>query len=95
MCLFIILMTFIQIPKESFICLLLMAAGVPVYFLGVKWKKPQSIQSKLGKLILKEAFFLTPILSNLKAFLFSNALDKITILVQKLTYSVFDESKLE
>jgi hypothetical protein len=88
-------MTFIQIPKESFICLLLMAAGVPVYFLGVKWKKPQSIQSKLGKLILKEAFFLTPILSNLKAFLFSNALDKITILVQKLTYSVFDESKLE
>jgi len=72
-----------------------MAAGVPVYFLGVKWKKPQSIQSKLGKLILKGAFFLTPILSNLKAFLFSNALDKITILVQKLTYSVFDESKLE
>jgi uncharacterized membrane protein AbrB (regulator of aidB expression) len=55
-CLFIILMTFIQIPKESFICLLLMAAGVPVYFLGVKWKKPKSIQSKLGKLFLKRAF---------------------------------------
>ena len=51
-CMFIILMTFIQIPKESFICLLMMFAGVPVYILGVKLKKPKSIQSKLGNLEL-------------------------------------------
>lgn len=67
-CLFIILMTLYQIPIESFVCLAIMAAGVPVYFVGVKWQKPKSIQDKL---------------------------DAVTVFVQKLTYSVFDESKLE
>jgi hypothetical protein len=61
-------MTFYQIPVESIACLLIIAAGVPVYAIGVKWKKPKSIQDKL---------------------------DAATIFVQKLTYSVFDESKLE
>ena len=42
-------MTFVQIPKESLICVGLMLLGVPVYFAGVKWKKPKSIQSKLGE----------------------------------------------
>jgi len=67
-CCFIILVTLIQIPKESFICLGIIASGIPVYLIGVKWKKPKAIQNKL---------------------------DKLTIFVQKLTYSVFDESKME
>lgn len=67
-CFFIILMTLYQIPVESFMCIAVLALGIPVYFLGVKWKKPDSIQKKL---------------------------DAMTIFVQKLTYSVFDESKLE
>jgi amino acid transporter len=49
-CFFIIAMTLYQIPQESFMCLAVLAAGVPVYYLGVKWKKPESIQKKLGKL---------------------------------------------
>ncbi len=67
-CLFIIIMTFIDIPFESFCCLGVIAAGIPLYYLGVKWDKPKSLQKKL---------------------------DKVTVFVQKLTYSVFDESKLE
>jgi L-type amino acid transporter 5 len=67
-CMFIIIMTFIDIPFESFCCLGVIAAGIPLYYLGVKWDKPKSLQAKL---------------------------DKVTVFVQKLTYSVFDESKLE
>lgn len=48
-CFFIIIMTLYQIPMESFMCIAVLAAGVPVYFLGVKWEKPKSIQDKLGK----------------------------------------------
>jgi len=67
-CLFIIIMTFIDIPFESTCCLLVIASGVPVYYLGVQWEKPKTIQDKL---------------------------DAVTLFVQKLTCSVFDESKLE
>lgn len=48
-CFFIILMTLVQIPKESCMSLALLAAGIPVYFIGVKWEKPKSIQNKIGK----------------------------------------------
>ena len=47
-CLFIILMTLWQIPVQSLLCIIVLAAGIPVYFLGVKWKKPASVQNKLG-----------------------------------------------
>lgn len=67
-CFFIILMTLYQIPMESLGCLIVLAAGIPVYLVGVKWEKPKSIQKKL---------------------------DAMTIFVQKLTYSVFDESKMD
>lgn len=67
-CLFIILMTLWQIPVQSLLCIIVLAAGIPVYFLGVKWKKPASVQNKL---------------------------DAMTVFVQKLTFSVFDDSKLE
>lgn len=67
-CLFIIVMTFFTIPKDSFLCLCVIFAGIPVYFLGVKWKKPKSIQDKLNA---------------------------VTMFVQRMTYSIFDESKLE
>lgn len=67
-CLFIIAMTLYQKPIESIVCLGIIALGVPVFWVGVIWKKPKSVQARL---------------------------DSITIFVQKLTYSVFDESKLE
>lgn len=47
-CLFIILMTLWQIPGQSLMCIILLAAGIPVYYLGVKWKKPVSVQNKIG-----------------------------------------------
>lgn len=49
-CLFIILVTFVQIPLESFICLGIIGSGIPIYIIGVKWQKPKPIQDKLGKL---------------------------------------------
>lgn len=52
-CLFIILLTLYQKPVESFICLAIIALGVPVFLLGVKWKKPKYVQSRLGKIKLK------------------------------------------
>ncbi|CAF1019586.1 unnamed protein product [Brachionus calyciflorus] len=67
-CIFIILMTLYQLPIESFLCLGIIGAGIPVFLIGCKWEKPKSIQGKL---------------------------DAMTIFVQKLTNSVFDESKLE
>jgi Flp pilus assembly protein TadB len=48
-CCFIILMTVITTPVDSFLCLAIIAAGIPVYYLGVKWKKPKSIQKKIGE----------------------------------------------
>lgn len=57
-CLFIIFLTLYQKPIESFVCLAIIALGVPVFLLGVKWEKPKSIQSKLGKLkYLENNFF--------------------------------------
>jgi Flp pilus assembly protein TadB len=50
-CVFIIVVTLYQLPMESLICLCIMGSGVPVYFLGVKWRKPKSIQDKLGKIL--------------------------------------------
>ena len=61
-------MTIVKTPKDSFACLGVIAAGIPVYGLGVKWKKPKAIQDKI---------------------------DAFTIFVQKLSYCIFDESKLK
>ncbi len=47
-CLFIISMTLYQIPVESFMCLGVLAAGIPVYYVGVKWEKPKALQDKIG-----------------------------------------------
>ncbi len=67
-CIFIIIVTFFTIPKDSFLCLGVILAGIPVYIVGVKWKKPKSVQSKI---------------------------DAVTVFIQKVTYSICDESKLE
>ena len=87
-CLFIILLTLYQKPIESFVCLAIIGLGVPVFLIGVKWKKPKSVQSKLGNLECNFKF-------EKKRILNYKFLDSITVYVQKLTYSVFDESKLE
>jgi L-type amino acid transporter 5 len=47
-CLFIIMLTLYQKPLESIICLAIIALGIPVFWLGVKWEKPKSVQQKLG-----------------------------------------------
>lgn len=49
-CLFIISMTLYQKPFESIVCLGIIALGIPVFIIGVKWKKPKSVQTKLGNL---------------------------------------------
>ncbi len=42
-------MTLFTIPKDSLMCLGVISAGIPVYLIGVKWKKPKSVQDKLSK----------------------------------------------
>lgn len=46
-------MTLVQIPFESFCCLAIIALGIPVYGIGVVWKKPKKIQEKFGKIYSK------------------------------------------
>ncbi|KAL8579893.1 hypothetical protein ACOMHN_039680 [Nucella lapillus] len=52
----IVSLTVYRKPNESGFCLLLLACGVPFYFLGALWTKPASIQDKIDavtKLIQK------------------------------------------
>jgi len=42
------MLTLYQKPVESIICLAIIALGIPVFWLGVKWEKPKSVQKKLG-----------------------------------------------
>jgi amino acid transporter len=48
-CLFIIVLSFYQKPIESFFCIGIIALGIPIYWVGVRWPKPKPIQKKLGK----------------------------------------------
>ncbi|XP_076447036.1 large neutral amino acids transporter small subunit 1-like [Babylonia areolata] len=45
--LLILTLTVYRKPHESGICLLLVAAGIPFYFVGSLWTKPRRIQSKI------------------------------------------------
>lgn len=47
-CLFILIMTFIKMPKESILCLVIIMSGAPVYLIFVKSKKPKSLQKKIN-----------------------------------------------
>ena len=85
-------MTFFTIPKDSLMCLGVIFAGIPVYFLGVKWKKPKAIQDKLSTKYKNFSIFF---LVFLKIHNLSLVLDAITLFVQRMTYSIFDESKME
>ena len=49
MSLAILTLTLYRKPYESSICIMLMAAGIPMYIVGTLWTKPTSIQSKLGE----------------------------------------------
>jgi hypothetical protein len=53
LCLLIIMMTIYDKPFDSLLCLLILAAGIPVYYIGVKWKKPKEFQDKIGNTVIK------------------------------------------
>ncbi|VDO10386.1 unnamed protein product [Rodentolepis nana] len=50
--LFILVLTIYQQPNESLLNVILILAAVPVYFIGVCWKHPQSIRTKMHSLTL-------------------------------------------
>jgi hypothetical protein len=47
------MMTIYDKPFDSLLCLLILAAGIPVYYIGVKWKKPKEFQDKIGNTVFK------------------------------------------
>ncbi|KAK3597119.1 hypothetical protein CHS0354_021228 [Potamilus streckersoni] len=49
----IVILTFVQKPNESFLALGLLAGGVVLYLMAVKWKsKPMFVQEKMSKLTI-------------------------------------------
>jgi hypothetical protein len=47
-CLLIIAVSLYQKPIESILCFFVIGLGIPVFWLGVKWQKPKSVQNKFG-----------------------------------------------
>jgi len=45
-------LTLYQNPIETVIGLLIIMIGIPLYWIGVKWKKPKSFDMKMDKLTI-------------------------------------------
>ena len=50
-CIFIIAMTVIITPGDSLLCLVVILAGVPVYYIFVVMKKPKYLKDKIGEFL--------------------------------------------
>jgi hypothetical protein len=51
-CVFLLALTLHQNPVETVIGLLIIMTGIPLYWIGVKWKKPESFNKKMNNLTI-------------------------------------------